>query len=366
MKTILWMGVLMTAISQPTHAMGQQPPASMSPTPPELGRVAWLRDFDAALGLAAAQKKPVFLLFQEIPGCATCKNYGGEVLSHPLLIEAMETEFVPVVIRNNTSGDAEERIRKSFDEPAWNNPVARLISADRKDLVPRLDGVYSVDGVAARMVEALAAADRTVPAYLRLLADESAARRRGLERATFGMRCFWEGEARLGEIAGVMQTRPGFVGGMEVVEVEFDPRTVTFEMLVGQARTRNCATRIFARTDGQFRKLQTLAKSGDLPEAAFARSDEPIRPDKEPKYYLSKSPLRFVPMTEAQACGCNTALAFGLQPEAFLSPRQIALGEEAKRNPPARGSAIGEDIRKAWPAKSVECAAAPPASSLRR
>ena len=36
--------------------------------PVELGTVAWHRDFDAALELAARQDKPVMLVFQEVPG----------------------------------------------------------------------------------------------------------------------------------------------------------------------------------------------------------------------------------------------------------------------------------------------------------
>ena len=36
--------------------------------PIELGDVHWGRDFDAALKVSATTGKPVFLLFQEVPG----------------------------------------------------------------------------------------------------------------------------------------------------------------------------------------------------------------------------------------------------------------------------------------------------------
>ncbi len=36
--------------------------------PPELGRVRWQRDFDAALSASARSSKPLFLFFQEVPG----------------------------------------------------------------------------------------------------------------------------------------------------------------------------------------------------------------------------------------------------------------------------------------------------------
>lgn len=73
--------------------------------PEELGKVQWLRDYDKALAIAKQQGKAVFILFQEVPGCATCRNYGHHVLSHPLIVEAIESEFVPLAIFNNKGGD---------------------------------------------------------------------------------------------------------------------------------------------------------------------------------------------------------------------------------------------------------------------
>lgn len=37
-------------------------------TPPELGRVPFLRDYAAAVAKAKADKKPLFVLFDEVPG----------------------------------------------------------------------------------------------------------------------------------------------------------------------------------------------------------------------------------------------------------------------------------------------------------
>ncbi|MDG1058474.1 MAG: thioredoxin family protein [Flavobacteriaceae bacterium] len=57
----------------------------------ELGQVHWYRDYDKALAVAAKEDKDVLLLFQEVPGCSTCRNYGHNVLSHPLMVEAIES-----------------------------------------------------------------------------------------------------------------------------------------------------------------------------------------------------------------------------------------------------------------------------------
>ena len=79
--------------------------------PIELGQVNWLRDFDSAIKQAKNQDKPIFILFQEVPGCATCRNYGQNVLSHPLIVEAIESLFVPLAIYNNKRGKDAEVLR---------------------------------------------------------------------------------------------------------------------------------------------------------------------------------------------------------------------------------------------------------------
>ena len=52
--------------------------AERSASPTELGRVDWLRNYDEAAEASRASGKPIFLLFQEVPGCATCVNFGDE------------------------------------------------------------------------------------------------------------------------------------------------------------------------------------------------------------------------------------------------------------------------------------------------
>ena len=74
-------------------------------TPAELGHVEWLRNFETAASISRASDKPSFLLFQEVPGCQTCVNLGQSVLSHPLLMEAIENESIPLAILNNKAGD---------------------------------------------------------------------------------------------------------------------------------------------------------------------------------------------------------------------------------------------------------------------
>lgn len=107
------------------------------------------------------------------------------MLSHPLLVEAAETLFVPLAIKNNTVDDADATVLQHFGEKAWNNPVVRFLDADENALAPKLDADWSVPALASGMTAALRASKSPVPAWLDLLAAEAVSRRRGLERAVF-------------------------------------------------------------------------------------------------------------------------------------------------------------------------------------
>jgi Thioredoxin-like len=307
-------------------AVVELPSAEASAKPPELGQVAWRRGFDESAKLASRTGKPLLVLFQEVPGCGTCVDYGQGVLSHPLIVEAAETLFVPVAVYNNIDG-VDKLTLKSFDERAWNNPVVRIVSADRKPLSPRVGGDYSVAGLAGAMVVALKNVDQQIPAYLQILADESSARKRGVERATFAMHCFWEGEGALGKLHGVVRTMPGFVGGEEVVDVEFDANVINFESLVGRARRLKCASRVYTRD-----KTQDAIASKIVPDGT-SRLTESVRPDKNPKYYLAQTAYKHVPMTDAQACRVNAAIGEKRDPTGYLSPRQLELLAKIKGHP---------------------------------
>ena len=50
-------------------AVAADPPKSeVKKSPPELGRVPFLRDYPAAVEQAKKEKKPLFVLFDEVPG----------------------------------------------------------------------------------------------------------------------------------------------------------------------------------------------------------------------------------------------------------------------------------------------------------
>ena len=139
--------------------------------PIEIGDVRWGRDFDAALENSAKTGKPILVLFQEIPGCSGVQKFGREVLTNPLLVEAIENEFIPMLVYNNSKGGMDQKLLKRFQEPAWNYQVIRFLNAAGYDVIPRKDRVWTTSGVASRRLEALMAANRPVPEYLKNLVN---------------------------------------------------------------------------------------------------------------------------------------------------------------------------------------------------
>ena len=135
--------------------------------PIEAGDVRWGRDFEAALKNSAKSGKPVLVLFQEIPGCSGVRKFGQEVLTNPVLVQAMENEFIPILVYNNRPGGKDRQILERYQEPAWNYQVIRFLNGQGEDVIPRKDRVWTASEVAQRMIEALTAVHRPVPEYLK-------------------------------------------------------------------------------------------------------------------------------------------------------------------------------------------------------
>jgi len=302
------------------------PISTTSDNPTELGRVSWLRDYDKAKKQSKLQQKPIFLLFQEVPGCMTCKNYGTTVLSHPLVVEAIESAFVPVAVFNNVGG-ADRSILKSFQEPAWNNPVVRLVDDQNKDLVPRLSGDYTLSGLVSQMIAALEKARQPVPTYFALLNEELQTKKKGTKQATFAMYCFWTGESRLGSVEGVVKTESGFMNGKEVVRLEYDPKQVSFVELTEKAAKFRCASAVYTNSENE--RAEAAKVVGESKVGQEAR----FRKDAQPKYYLGNTNWKYLPMTELQKMRVNTALSQNQSPKEFMSKRQLELYQYIDKHP---------------------------------
>ncbi|MEZ5043877.1 MAG: VPGUxxT family thioredoxin-like (seleno)protein, type 2 [Saprospiraceae bacterium] len=334
--------LLVNAFGSEKEAEAITRPLYTGNNPEELGKVDWIRNLDQGIQQAEKGQKPIFLLFQEVPGCATCRNYGQEVLSHPLIVEAIETLFVPVAIYNNKQG-ADAKTLQFFGEPAWNNPVVRIIDNQKKDIVQRISGNYTKLGVVQSMLLALKKEGNAVPTYLELLEQALFAQQQGTETATLGMYCFWTGEKNLGKLKGVVETQPGFMNGHEVVQVQFDPSVISYTTLVAAAQKSQCASQVYAANKEQSALAQKLVgKDNTAPMGKF-------RLDNEPKYYLSKTLYKYIPMTAIQATKANSLIGQQQSPDEVLSPRQLQMLNYIKQNlsKPWK-EVIGLDLEQAW------------------
>ena len=308
---ILWGKGLQSPMSVPE-------PLITPENPVELGLVRWQRDLEAGLSEAARTGKPALILFQEVPGCGNCTRYGSFTLSHPLIVEAIESYFVPICVFNNKGG-ADAKALKRFNEPSWNNPVVRIVDSKGKDLVPRMANFRSSAEIVAGMMEA----SGNNPKWMQLLEEELRIREEDPATATYTMFCFWSGEKALASQPGVIQTEAGFQNGREVVRVVYDGEK-TSDREIEKAVQKDGIT----RTEN---------------DASFKR-------DRTPKYYLAQTYWRYVPMTSLQAAKANALAGSGKMPETVLSPRQIELGKYIRKHP-NKGweNAIGTDsLVKSW------------------
>jgi copper chaperone CopZ len=312
--------------------------ATIPDFPEELGDVNWYRSYTKAVSQAKARTKPVFILFQEVPGCSTCRNYGNDLLTHPLVVEAIETHFVPLVIYNNMGGLDAEILRK-FDEPSWNNPVSRIIDPNsEKDITKRLSGRYDMAHLVSFISNGILESGKLIPEYLDLLYQEVASS--DLRETHLSMYCFWSGEKNLGALDGVVATKAGFMNGTEVVKVKYDASKVSEEKLIQYASKKQCADAIYTN-DRREEKAAQKFKIKTKREGEF-------RPDGEPKYYIYKSDYRYLPMTSLQALKVNTALSRQLSPDEYLSPRQLELLELIKDGKVKKENVIDQNFSKSW------------------
>jgi hypothetical protein len=219
--------------------------------PMEVGTVNWQRDYKTAVASAKILDKPVFLLFQEVPGCAGCKQFGRDVLSDPTVVKSIEENFIPLLIHNNQPGKDAEVLGR-FGEPAWNYQVVRFLDPDGHDLIPRKDRVWEIAELKQRMTLALERHST------------------GGRRVAFAQPCFWTGEQVLGGIDGVTRTEAGFLNGNEVTLVNYDPKRIPLAELTRRATAAGVATRTFTLLES-YRKAPESDQKRQLQGTPYAR-----------------------------------------------------------------------------------------------
>lgn len=288
----------------------------------ELGRVSWLRDYKEALNQSKLTNKPVIVFFQEIPGCATCVNFGRDVLSHPLMVEFIENEFVPLAIFNNRPGKDND-ILALYNEPSWNNPVAHFVDGLGSNIIPKLANNYHPLGMYNKLIQALEILGKPVPKYAVLLGEDLKMKYGKLSTTIYETPCFWSGETSLALHPAVKYTEAGKIGIAEAVKLYFDNSQVTVEELNS-----------FAAEEGFFQ----------------IDSHENYKIDKSPQYYLAKSYLKYLPLSKAQRAQINVAIPYKKEPMEYLSPKQAVMYHNILKgtNPDGNERNYIEDVENSW------------------
>lgn len=287
----------------------------------ELGKVTWLRDYHEALNKSKVTQKPVLLFFQKIPGCSTCVNYGRDVLSHPLMVEFIENEFVPLAIYNNIEGKDRE-ILNLYNEPTWNNPVSHFINADGKDIIPKLANNYHPLSLYYKLVETLLTLKKDMPSYALLLEEDLKIKYNGYVQIIIETPCFCSGETTMAQHPAVKYTEAGWIGNKEVVKLFYDTDVAPLNEL-----------NAFAKKEGFY----------------LVDNHEAYRIDKDPQYYISRSNYKYLPLSKRQRTLINVMIPYKGNPSQFLSPKQLEIintieANSTENNPKNYTS----DIEQTW------------------
>ena len=120
---------------------------------------------------------------------------------------------------------------------------------------------------------------------------------------------------------GVVHTRVGWLNKEEVVEVIFDSRVTSFQTLLAKSRCVEKPSTAFTyqAADHEIAKRSLGAKAVlvTVPAKDAKATDR--------RYYLRRSPLWLLPLTDVQAVRANALLATKGKPRSVLSPSQLAL-----------------------------------------
>lgn len=305
------------------NAKDKQMKTAINNQPKELGKVSWFRNYDKAVAESNRTGKPIFLLFQEVPGCSNCVNFGHDLLSYPLFVEAIENEFVPLAIYNNAEGE-DRRILNKFNEQAWNNPVVRFIDKDGGDLVPKLE--FSLDPflLHEKMEKVILLNNKQVPLYFELLKDELKILYGTSKITYYETPCFWSGETSMIQNHMVLTTEAGWIGHKEVVKIHYDP------------------------AKGSLKELDNYAIHQGF---YLINNPDKYKKDVNPQYYLKGSVFGLLPLSFVQRSVLNYTIPYkkDVASEKYLSPLQYELLLKYRKNSDKGIVLYNQKIEEVWP-----------------
>ena len=127
------------------------------------------------------------------------------------------------------------------------------------------------------------------------------------ESATFSMYCYWTGEATLGRVPGIINSKIGTLDGREIVRVDFDSGTTNLLELTKALKSEHSFYSLITRNEGERDHAQKFLKSSEITvitaEPSFVEAKYSLKASHPEIYYLD--------LTEHQAIVLNSWSYFG-------------------------------------------------------
>ncbi len=106
--------------------------------------------------------------------------------------------------------------------------------------MPRRDQQFHISQLLPRIKSALAKTKRESE-IVPLIEPETVR----TSKIALSQHCFWTGELAIGSVPGVIKTEAGWLDGREVTLAHFDPKQVTAEEVIKQAKAQSCADKVY-------------------------------------------------------------------------------------------------------------------------
>ncbi|KAL7575779.1 hypothetical protein ACA910_003108 [Epithemia clementina (nom. ined.)] len=304
--------------------------------------------------LALASGKPMLAIETRLPGDS---DAGKNVFSHPLVVEACQSLFIPVVRVVREEEDEAQRRRSMGTGAAFvqRAPSGKSCRTKAAFLDPRSGAILAeplygdrltLPYMVATMVDVLQnwKSCPAVPKFLSLLCEEETGKvdmsvnsQNGIKTKDYSAFFATDDnalcEVEFAGLDGVFATRAVFIVGRRGVEISYDSRKIAFCSLVRHALKQDLASVVYYQTNDEKRAAEVEIARIEQSSVTLDMFEGGLQPDYDPKRALRKTPLRFVPMLDIQATRANRLVHMGRFDEAMhlLSPQQGAILMQAMR-----------------------------------
>lgn len=299
----------------------------------ELGYLEFpFSDISEACTVAESTGKPIFAFHTTLPGD---EDVGEEIFSHPVIVEAIQTLFVPVLCIEEVTADTP--VRRSSSGRRCRASVLIMEATSLELLIddPLVGDTLTKEDVLGAMVKALEKLGNCVPKYLQVLQKGEISCEE--KRLVVGTGDPARAEIEFVTLEGVVAVSSNLWTQQRVVVVNYDPRRITFSMLVRHAVQHSLCDTVYHLVNEERIAAQIESSRLRSPPALLPLQGGYFDRDIFSKHALRKTSFRFVPLTRLQSALANRLVQTGRFNEAMhlLSPFQGQMLMQAMRSGPS-------------------------------